>query len=116
MAMRDIIPAVNAYVTEIADTAGAKKAILPDIDISVETDLMTKLSQLNAKAYAAVEKLKKEESRAAKITDAVKRAEAYCDKVIPAMNALRSYVDAMEPLTATEYWPLPTYGEMMFNV
>ncbi|MBO5203189.1 MAG: glutamine synthetase III [Clostridia bacterium] len=116
MAMRDIIPAVNAYVTEIADTAGAKEAILPDIDISVETDLMTKLSQLNAKAYAAVEKLKKEESRAAKITDAVKRAEAYCDKVIPAMNALRSYVDAMEPLTATEYWPLPTYGEMMFNV
>ncbi len=116
MAMRDIIPAVNAYVTEIADTAGAKKAILPDIDISVESDLMTKLSQLNAKAYAAVEQLKEEEARAAKIANAVKRAEAYCGKVIPAMNALRSCVDAMEPLTATEYWPFPTYGEMMFNV
>ncbi len=116
MASRDIIPAVNAYVAEVADTMGAKLAVLPDIDVSVEKDIITKLSALNSKAYAALDTLKKAEAEAARITNAVERAEAYCYKVIPAMKELRSYVDAMEPITASEYWPLPTYGDLMFNV
>ncbi len=116
MASRDIIPAVNAYVAEVADTMGAKLAVLPDIDVSIEKDIITKLSTLNSKAYVALDSLKKAEAEAAKITDAVKRAEAYCYEVIPAMEKLRSYVDAMEPITASEYWPLPTYGDLMFNV
>ncbi|MBE6578042.1 MAG: glutamine synthetase type III [Ruminococcaceae bacterium] len=116
MASRDIIPAVNAYVAEVADTMGAKLAVLPDINVSVEKDIITKLSELNSKAYVALDELKKAEAKAAKLADAVKRAEAYCYEVIPAMEKLRSYVDAMEPITASEYWPLPTYGDLMFNV
>ena len=116
MASREIIPAVNAYVAEVADTMAAKQSVLPNINVSVETDIITKLSDLNAKAYEALDALKDEEAKAAKISDAVARAEAYCYKVIPAMNTLRSYVDAMEPITASEYWPLPTYGDLMFNV
>ncbi len=116
MAMRDIIPAVNSYTAELADNASAKLAFMPEADVTLERSLVAKLSELNAKAYAATEKLKEEERKAAKIDNAIKKAEAYCGKVIPAMAALRACVDEMEPLTATEYWPLPTYGEMMFNV
>ena len=116
MASRDIIPAVNAYVAEVSDQASAKLAVMPDIDVSVEKSIISELSDLNAKAYKAMLALKTAESDAAKIADAVARAEAYCDKVIPAMNLLRSYVDAMEPITASDFWPLPTYGDLMFRV
>ena len=50
------------------------------------------------------------------ISDAVERAEAYCYEVIPAMEKLREVVDTMEPLTASDYWPYPSYGEMLFSV
>ena len=116
MAMRDIIPAVNAYIAEVSDAASAKLSFMPEIDCCVERDIVSKLSALNANAYHAVEELKKAERDAASTTDAVKRAEAYCDYVIPAMQKLRGFVDEMEPLTASEYWPLPTYGDMMFRV
>jgi glutamine synthetase len=116
MASRDIIPAVNSYVAEVADNMAAKLNVLPNIDVSVETDIVTKLSDLNAKAYIALDTLKKEEAEAAKITDAVARADAYCYRVIPAMEKLRFYVDAMEPITSSDYWPMPTYSDLMFNV
>ena len=116
MASREIIPAVNAYVAEVSDQATAKLSFMPDVDVSFEKSVISTLSQLNAKAYAALNALKAEESAAAAITDAVERAETYCEKVIPAMEELRSYVDAMEPLTASEYWPMPNYGDLMFRV
>ena len=99
-----------------ADTAAAKLAVMPDIDCSMERDIISKLSELNANAYRDVQALKQAEADAAAISDAVERADSYCKKVIPAMQALRAHVDAMEPLTASEYWPLPTYGDMMFRV
>ena len=116
MAMKDIVPAVNAYIAEVADTAGAKLAVMPEVDVSVEKDIITKLSALNAKAYREIGELKYAEMDAAKTADAVERAEKYCNNVLPAMKTLRETVDAMEPLTASEYWPLPTYGDLMFNV
>ncbi len=116
MATRDIIPAVNEYVARVADIAAKKTAVLPYIDCSVEKEIITKLSELNSSAYKRVQTLRIAEANAARITDAVARAEAYCNVVIPAMEALRADVDAMEPLTASEYWPLPTYGDLMFRV
>ncbi len=116
MAMREIIPAVNAYVAELAETAAAKQSVFPEADCSVERDLITRLSALNAKAYKDVEALKAAEAKAARAECGVKAAEAYCKAVIPAMQKLRADVDAMEPLVASDFWPLPTYGDMMFNV
>ena len=116
MASRDIIPAVNSYVAEVSDQASAKLTFMPDIDVSVEKSIITTLTELNSKAYKALLDLKNAEAEAAGIKDAVKRAEAYCSDVIPAMEQLRSYVDAMEPLTASDFWPLPTYGDLMFRV
>ena len=116
MASRDIIPAVNAYMAELADTAAAKLAVMPDICCEVEKDILRKLSELNASAYKNLNALKSAEKEAAALTDNIARAEAYRNFVLPAMAALRCDVDAMEELTASEYWPLPTYGDMMFRV
>ncbi len=116
MASRDIIPAVNDYIASVADTAASKLSVLPGVDCTVEKDLITKLSDLNAKAYKALEKLKEVDAEAAGQSDSVKMAEMYKDKVIPAMSELRGYVDTMETMTASDYWPLPTYGDMMFRV
>ena len=116
MATRDYIPAVEAYLAEIADTAIKKKAVLANLPCRVETELLRRLSDLNSKAYAAMEALKAVETEAASIADAKERAECYCNKVLPAMATLRAAIDEMETLTASKYWPVPTYGDMMFRV
>ena len=116
MASRDIIPAVNAYLGEVANTAAAKKSVLAGISCAVEEDILMKLSDLNARAYDALGKLKKAEAKAAKTADVKARAETYRDQVLPAMEKLRRLVDEMETMTSSEYWPLPTYGDMMFKV
>ena len=116
MASRDILPAVNAYIAELSDTVSAKLSVIPDLKCNMDKKLICKLSELLENAYETLETLKKVERESAAITDNVSRAEAYRDLVIPTMNALRSCVDEMETLTASEYWPLPTYGDMMFRV
>ena len=116
MASRDILPAVNAYIAELADTAAAKLAILPDLACGMEKDLIRRLSSLVESAYASLETLKRVEYEAAAISNIIERAEAYRDKVIPVMDELRVSVDEMEKITASEYWPMPNYGDMMFRV
>lgn len=116
MASRDIIPAVSAYIAEIAGSAAAKQAVVPDASCFMEEDLITELSELNNAAYKAVKVLKNAVSNASSMKDHVSQAECYRDDVIPAMNDLRDKVDKMETMTASEYWPLPTYGDMLFRV
>ena len=115
MASRDIIPAVNAYMGDLAHGANEKEKLIPG-SCAVERDIIKKLSALTYKAYNALEELLRIEKITASIPDNVARAESYHDNVIPAMEALREHVDAMEELTSSEYWPLPTYGDMMFKV
>ena len=116
MATRDIIPAVASYVGELASAAAAKLAVLPEAACDVERDLITKLSELNSKAYAKVGELRAAEEKAAVTAGAEKMAEEYKSCVLPLMEELRAVVDEMETLTASEYCPLPTYGDMMFRV
>ena len=115
MASRDIIPAVNAYMGDLAKGANEKEKLCPG-SCAVERDIIKKLSALTYKAYNALEDLLNIEKVTASIPDNVSRAESYHDNVIPAMSTLRSYVDEMEMITSSEYWPLPTYGDMMFKV
>ena len=116
MASRDYIPAVESYMAMIADAAMKKRAVCEDISCAVESSLISRLSDLNAKAFDAVERLRNAETDAASIAIARDRAECYCSRVLPLMEELRSYVDEMETLTASKYWPVPTYGDMMFRV
>ena len=116
MASRDYIPAVENYVAQIADSAAKKLAVCPDVSCAVEKDIIRRLSELNAKAYSAVERLRAAETDAASVQNARDRAECYCARVLPLMSELREAVDAMEQLTSSKSWPVPTYGDMMFRV
>jgi glutamine synthetase len=116
MASREIIPAVNAYLMEVANTAAAKLSVLPTLKCRVERELLETLSALNEKTYDALCALKDAEAKASATADAVERAEAYRDLVVPAMDELRKNVDSMETMTSAEYWPFPTYGDLMFKV
>ncbi|MBR2020315.1 MAG: glutamine synthetase III [Clostridia bacterium] len=116
MASRDYIPAVETYIAQIADTAAKKTAVCPDASCAVEKDIIRRLSELNATAYGAVERLRQAETDAASIENARGRAECYCSRVLPIMAELRAAVDQMETLTASKCWPVPTYGDMMFRV
>ncbi len=116
MASRSIIPAVNEYVSDLADTVIKKKAACGEASCRVENELIAKLSDLNAKAYDALEKLKTADSLAKSIENEVERAEAFKNSVIPLMEELRSAVDSMEVITAAKYWPIPTYGELLFKI
>ncbi len=115
IARRDIIPAVNAYMSAVAEGANAKEKLLPG-SCAVERDIIEKLSELNYKAYHTLTKLERAEKLAAATADNIGKAEAYKETVIPSMVQLREYVDQMETLTASDYWPMPTYSDMMFNV
>ena len=115
MAGRDIIPAVNKYVGDVAAGANAKEKLIPG-SCAVERDIVQKLSELTYKAYHTLNKLEVNEKVAATIPNNIARAEAYRDTVIPVMSRLREFVDEMEKLTSSEYWPMPSYGDMMFKV
>ncbi|MBQ3483385.1 MAG: glutamine synthetase III [Clostridia bacterium] len=116
MATRDILPAVNAYVAELAGACAAKTAVIQSVDVSMETDLIETLSRLVGEAFTAVKALKAADAAASACATGEARACAFADNVIPAMTLLRAKVDEMETLTSSDYWPLPTYGDMMFRV
>ncbi len=116
MVSRDILPAVSAYTAELADTAAAKMAVSDEISCEVEKDILRRLSALCEKAYNGLQTLRRVEAEAATLGDNVSKAEAYRSRVIPVMDSLRVIVDEMEEWTSSEYWPLPTYGDMMFRV
>ena len=115
MTIRDIIPAVSKYITELSDGVCKKKAAMPSIDTSCESELIEKLSNLLSKTYAAYTSLEKAE----KIAVGKKDEDAsfyYKNTVEVRMTNLRRFVDEMETLTAREYWPMPTYGDLTFGV
>ena len=116
MASRDIIPAVNKYIGDVAEGAAAKLAVLPTVTCAVEKDIITKLSDLVEKAYSKVSELRRAEAVAASVKSVGEKAEFYKDNVIPIMTSLRAVVDEMETLTAADYWPLPSYGDLLFCV
>ena len=116
MASRDIIPAVNKYIGNVAEGAAAKLSVLPAISCAVEKDIITKLSDLVEKAYSKVSELRRAEAVAASVKSVGEKAEFYKDNVIPIMTSLRAVVDEMETLTAADCWPLPSYGDLLFCV
>ncbi len=116
MAMKNYIPAVNAYIAELAGVAASKTALNPSLSCKIEKELSERLNKLNLEAYEAVKKLERADKQAATVKGALAQAKYYRDKVIPLMTKLRASVDEMETLTAAEYWPYPTYGDLTFGI
>ncbi|MBR0442712.1 MAG: glutamine synthetase III [Clostridia bacterium] len=116
MAERELLPAVENYVALLARTAADKKALGRHIPRRLEEKQLITLSLGMERAYAALDALKAADDEAVALRgDAPVCAHAYCDKVIPAMNELRREVDALETMTSSEFWPVPTYADLMFR-
>lgn len=116
MAKKDILPAVSAYSEKLAHTATSKKAVLPDADCNYELATLEKLSRTEATMFARTNDLEKAVLEAKETTGIAETANYYKDHVIPAMNELRVSADELEMLTAKEYWPFPSYGDLLFGV
>ena len=116
MTARDIIPAVSKYVGALTKSVNERLALSKTINVSAERDIIEKLSNLLSATYEAYNALELSEKLAISKTDCEEASFYYKTSVIPKMDALRKCVDSMEVLTAREYWPMPTYGDITFRV
>ena len=114
MARRTYLPVISAYATKIAKGITTVTAAMPDAPMSHEhRELKTLTEGVNA-IYDGLDALRDAHIAAEAIADSQEQANAYAHKVRPAMDALRAAVDAMEPIVASDYWPVPTYDDMLF--
>lgn len=117
MAKKNILPAVTSYVRDLTDTALAKKALSNAIPTSVEEDLITSLSNKLVCFSKKTAELEEAVIKASDYSDDnLKYAKYYRETVFALMQELRAVGDAMETETASEYWPYPSYGELLFGV
>ena len=117
MAKKDMIPAVTSYVRELTDTALAKKALSDAIPTSVEEDLITSLSNKLVCFSKKTAELENAVIGASEYAgDVLAYAKYYRESVFSVMTELRAIGDAMETETAADYWPYPSYGEMLYGV
>lgn len=114
MARRTYLPVISAYATKIAKGITTVTAAMPDAPMSHEhRELKTLTEGVNA-IYDGLDALRDAHVAAEAIADSQEQANAYAHKVRPAMDDLRAAVDAMEPIVASDYWPVPTYDDMLF--
>ena len=115
IATKQIIPAVIKYTTVLADSINKVRAA-GAIDVSVQMDLLTQCSQLLKDTDVAMNKLSEVTLRIPEIPEGRERA-VYCrETIVPAMEALRRPVDELEMLVDKEMWPMPSYGDLIFEV
>ena len=115
MAKTMILPAVEAYAADIAKTAAAKKAILPDLSCAYESSLLKKLSEKIDEIAARTEELEKAIPEMDGTENSAMEAEKIRDTLLPKMSELRIPCDEAETMTAKKYWPFPTYADLMFT-
>jgi glutamine synthetase len=116
MAKTQIAPAVEAYTAEVARAAEAKKQLDRNLACEYETGLVRRLSSLTDRIFAKAEELEKTLIELNKAADVIAESEMVRDTVLPAMNELRIPCDEAETLTSKEYWPFPSYGDLLFGV
>ena len=116
MAKKDIFPAVSAYVAELASACNAKKALSESLPCDAEIKVIEKLSKLLGCFQNKIEALEAKVNEAKGIEDVADQAMFYGKEVFGAMNELRAIGDEMETSTAADYWPYPSYAELLFGV
>ena len=114
MASKQIIPAIIKYTKELADTVVVVKEA--GADASVQAELLTDVSGLLAESKKALEALKVVTDQAAAMEEGEDQARFYHSDVVPAMEALRAPVDKLEMIVDKEAWPMPSYGDLIFEV
>jgi glutamine synthetase len=116
MAAKQYIPSVISYVTSLAESINSISAACPTADVSVQSDLLTKCSSLLAEAQKALAALKEAVDKASGMEEGKEQAEYFRDVVFTAMADLRKPIDTLEDMVDKDYWPVPAYGDMLFEV
>ena len=116
IATKQIIPAVIRYATVLADSYNAVKMACPDVPVNVQAELLRETSILLAETKAALHKLQEVTEVAFKMERGEEQAHYYRDEVCVAMEALRSPVDKLEMIVDKAMWPMPSYGDLIFEV
>lgn len=116
MATKQYIPSVIKYTTSLAESINSIQKACPEADISVQTSILKQCSSLLASTREALIALREINEKAGAIEEAKTQAEFYRDQVFPAMNKLRAPIDELEMLVDKEDWPVPSYGDMLFEV
>ena len=116
MARKQLLPAVNAYMSEVANTAASKLAVSENISVRSETKTLTKLSADADAMSDAVDTLQDAVDASKALPTEAEKAVAFHDNVLPAMDALRAAADDAETICGEDYWPLPSYSKMLYYV
>ncbi len=114
MARRTYLPAIADYAADVASNITTIKSALPTSDLAAHEALLGRLTSGIEAAAAAIDALVKVHDAAEEIEDGQEQAYAYANTVIPAMEALRAEIDELELYTERNYWPVPTYNDMLF--
>ena len=116
MAAKHYIPSVVHYTTRLADSVCKVRTACPSLPVTVQTELLQKTSTLLEQANDALHTLDERVEQCNRMDGPCDLA-VYCrDALVPAMDALRRAVDGLELLTDKDLWPVPTYGDLMFEV
>ena len=116
MARKQLLPAVNAYMSEVANTAASKLAVSENLSVRSETKALTRLSADADAMSDAVDELQAAVNAAKALSDESAKAVAFHDDVLPKMDALRAAADDAETICGEDYWPLPSYSKMLYYV
>ena len=116
MARKQLLPAVNAYMSEVANTAASKLAVSENLSVRSETKELTRLSADADAMSDAVDELQAAVDAAKALSDESAKAVAFHDDVLPKMDALRAAADDAETICGEDYWPLPSYSKMLYYV
>lgn len=117
MSKKEIIPAVSSYLKDMSATATAVKAVVADADCSMQESIIQKVAALSGSLYKKTEALNaavlNTKNHEENIED---RAQYYKNYIFPGMQELRAVADELETLVGEEYWPFPTYGDLLFKI
>ena len=116
MARKQLLPAVNAYMSEVANTAASKLAVSESISVRSETKTLCRLSADADAMSDAIDTLQDAVDAAKALPSESEKAVAFHDNVLPAMDTLRAAADDAETLCGEDYWPLPSYSKMLYYV
>ena len=116
MARKQLLPAVNAYMSEVANTAASKLAVSESISVRSETKTLSRLSADADAMSDAIDTLQDAVDAAKALPSESEKAVAFHDNVLPAMDTLRAAADDAETVCGEDYWPLPSYSKMLYYV
>ena len=114
MARRTYLPVISAYATKVAKGISTIRDAMPDADLDIQMKQLRVLLDGVKEIQHGIDALDEEHKAAEALEDSAEEAMAYAHKVAPAMERLRGAVDSLEDVVARDYWPVPTYNDILF--